>query len=135
MPANSINIIDATSHPDDSTVEVIYGTEYKGDGFYGRTDGMHTVQVSLAGFKGKIELQGTLETNPTQGDWATIELGTGVQSVDTTGLIAEENITTIQYDTDTTNNKTYNFVGNFVWVRAFIYNWTKGTINYIKLNH
>jgi hypothetical protein len=98
-------------------------------------DSLHTVQVSLTGFIGKISIQGTLAVNPTESDWFTVELGTGAMSVDTTGLIAEQNITFVDYTAATTNTKTYNFIGNLVWIRAKISNWVDGTINSIKLNH
>jgi hypothetical protein len=76
-----------------------------------------------------------LSTNPTESDWFTVELGTGTMSIDTTGALSEQNITFVEYSQVTTNTKTYNFVGNYVWVRAKISNWTDGTINSIKLNH
>lgn len=122
-------------HSSAPTVQSVTSEQYKGDGFYGRSDGLHTVQVNLIGFRGKIEIQGTLETNPLETDWFTVELGTGAQSVDTTGLITEQNITQVQYAGPTTNSKTYNFVGNYVWVRAKISEWTDGTVHSIKLNH
>ena len=135
MSTNSETILSQQSHPGDSSNETLTGDPYKGDGFYGRSDGLHTVQVSITDFIGRISIQGTLEVNPTESDWFTIELGTGAMSVDTTGLIAEQNITFVDYAAATTNTKTYNFIGNLVWVRAKISNWTDGAINSIKLNH
>jgi hypothetical protein len=134
MPSNSITILDETTHPNDSTVETVTGDKYKGDGYYGRSDGLHTVQINLNDFVGTINIQATLSADPTSSDWFTVELGTGSQSVDTTGLIAEENITEIEYTDATTNNKVYNFTGNYVWVRAYV-SYTAGTINSIMLNH
>lgn len=133
--SNSETILTSNSHSGDSTPLILTGDPYKGDGFYGRSDGLHTVQVSLSGFIGRIEIQGTLAVNPSESDWFTVELGTGVMSVDTTGALSEQNITSVEYTQVTTNTKTYNFVGNYVWVRAKVSNWTDGTINSIKLNH
>lgn len=135
MPSNSIDILTQNTHPDDSTVTTVTGDKYRGDGYYGRSDGLHTVQANLNGFVGKIEIQGTLATEPEADDWFTVELGTGGLSVDTTGLISEENITFVEYTDAATNTKTYNFTGNYVWIRAYVSNWTTGTVNYIKLNH
>ena len=134
MSTNSETIIPSTSRTLHGSASLT-GNPYKGDGFYGRSDGLHTVQVSLTGFIGKISIQGTLAVNPTESDWFTVELGTGAMSVDTTGLIAEQNITFVDYTAATTNTKTYNFIGNLVWIRAKISNWVDGTINSIKLNH
>jgi hypothetical protein len=135
MPSNSIDILTQNAHPDDSTATVITSEKYRGDGYYGRADGLHTIHTNLAGFVGKIEIQGTLAIDPTSDDWFTVELGTGSMSVDTTGIISEENITFVEYDEAITITDTYNFTGNYVWVRAYVSNWTEGTVNYIKLNH
>lgn len=135
MSLNSENILSTQTHPGDSVATTVTGTQHKGDGYYGRSDGLHTVQVSITGFIGQIEMQGTLEADPADEDWFTVELGTGNQSVDTTGLITAQNITAVNYTESTTNTKSYNFTGNYVWVRARISNWTDGTVNTIKLNH
>ena len=134
MSTNSETIIPSTSRTLHGSASLT-GNPYKGDGFYGRSDGLHTIQSSVTGFIGRISIQGTLEINPTESDWFTVELGTGAMSVDTTGLIAEQNITFVDYTAATTNTKTYNFIGNLVWIRAKISNWVDGTINSIKLNH
>lgn len=110
-------------------------TREKGDGYYSRSDGLHTIQVSLSGFIGSIQMQGTLAIDPNENDWFTVELGTGTMSVDTTGSLSEQNITSITYTESTSNVKSYNFTGNYVWIRAKISNWANGTVNSIKLNH
>lgn len=133
--ANSETILSSQTHPGDSTVQAITGEKFKGDGYYGRSDGFHTVQINISGFIGRIEMQGTLAIDPSESDWFTVELGTGTMSIDTTGALSEQNITFVEYESSTTNNKSYNFVGNYVWVRAKITNWTDGSINSIRLNH
>ena len=134
MSTNSETIIPSTSRTLHGSASLT-GDPYKGDGFYGRSDGLHTVQVSITDFIGRISIQGTLEGNPTESDWFTVELGTGTISIDTPGLVGEQKITVVDYTAATTNTKTYNFIGNLVWVRAKISNWTDGAINSIKLNH
>ena len=132
---NSETILSAQTHPGDSTNESVTGEKFKGDGYYGRSDGFHTVQVDITGFIGKIEIQGSLAVDPAEEDWFTVALGTGTQTVDTTGLIVEQGVSSVEYTTVTTNTKSYNFTGNYVWVRAKVSNWTDGTVNSIKLNH
>jgi len=134
MPNTSEIILSQNIHAGDSSVTTVIGDKFKGDGYYGRSDGLHTVQVDVSGFVGTIKIQGTLETDPSNTDWSTTELGTGNQSVDTTGLIGEENITSISYTDSDTSTRTYNFTGNYVWIRAYV-EFTDGTINSIKLNH
>ena len=134
--ANSETILSAQTYNQlGGSAQSVVGEKYRGDGYYGRSDGFHTVQIGLTNFIGKVEIQGTLAVDPVETDWFTVELGTGTMSVDTTGALTEENITSIDYTAPTTIVKSYNFIGNYVWVRAKISNWTVGTVNSIKLNH
>jgi len=117
MPATSEIMLSATTHPGDSTVETVVSGEFKGDGYYGRSDGFHTVQINVNSFSGTIQMQGTLATTPATADWFNID-----------GTL---------YDSTTAGKDgafVYNFTGNFVWLRASI-SYTDGTINSILLNH
>jgi|TARA_R110000782_G_scaffold111663_1_gene201441 hypothetical protein len=133
--ANSKTILSNQIHPGDSVVTAATGEKFKGDGYYGRSDGLHTVQIDINGFIGKFEMQGTLAVAPVEADWFTLVLDSGKQSVDTTGLVATQSVTSVEYTSVTTNSKSYNFTGNYVWVRAYVSNWTDGTVNSVKLNH
>ena len=64
MPSNSETIISIQAHVGDSTVQTHTGTKYKGDGYYGRSDGFHSVQYTVTGFQGKVDMQATLAVNP-----------------------------------------------------------------------
>lgn len=137
MPANSETILSGQVHPGDSTTETVTGEKYKGDGYYGRSDGLHTMQVNITGFIGRIEIQGTLAVDPTDTDWFTISLGGDTAAtVDTTGLITTSGIAVVlNYTQSESSVNTYNFTGNYVWIRAKVSNWTDGTVNSITLNH
>jgi len=113
-------------HPSDSSTQTYTGDAVKANGYYGNADGNHTVQFSLTGFIGKVRIEATLATTPTATDWCTVELGNSVTAA---------NITYLEYDTVTTANVSYNFTGNFVWVRAYVYDWTDGTVNSIRVNY
>jgi len=89
------------------------GDKYKGDGFYGRSDGLHTVQYSYTEFTGSIYVEATLATEPTDKDWFSV-FTTTVEQDDVSDIIS--------------------FTGNYVWVRARAV-YTDGTINSIVLNH
>ena len=134
MPS-STTLLNTNTHAGDSATQSVTGEKARGDGFYGRSDGLHTIAIDVIGFIGKIEIQATLALEPTESDWFTVELGTGSQSVDTTGLIREENITFVEFANPGTDVRTYNFTGNYVWIRASVSAWTDGTINSIKMNH
>ena len=78
----------------------------KGDGYFSQPDGVHTVAYQVVNlgdstddFLGTVKMQGSLATTPTEDDW-----------FDITG-------TTLTSDQSTTI-ASYNFTGNFVWVRA-----------------
>jgi len=113
MPSNSEIILSANTHPGDSSVETITGEKFKGDGYYSRADGVHTVQYSYNGLTGTISIEGTLATAPADADWFEVHSYTAAQETD---------------------SKYANFTGNFVWVRAKVV-YTDGTINSILLNH
>ena len=119
MPAYSEIILDETTHPGDSTTETVTGEKFKGDGYYGRSDGFHTVQYTLDGFVGTIDIQATLAVDPGDADWFTIY----TQAYP------------VVNDEGTTGSFMTNFTGNYVWVRAYVNNWTDGSVNNIQLNH
>ena len=78
----------------------------KGDGYYSQVDGVHTVSYkvlnradSTEDFNGIITMQGTLASTPTEDDWFDIS-GTRHESDQSTTIAS------------------YNFTGNFVYIRA-----------------
>jgi hypothetical protein len=136
MTIISETLIDTETHPGDNTVKTVTGSRYRGDGFYNRGDGLHTVQWSITSFTGSIFMQATLSPEPTEADWFTVNLGNNnTFSVDTTGLSSQTTIKKISYATPTTTTVSYNFVGNYVWVRACVSEWTSGTINSVMMSH
>jgi len=90
---------------------------FKGNGYYGYTDGLHTVSYSVSGFVGVLKFQASLATNPTESDWFDVSntsIGDGSNPVN--GLYS------------------FNFFGNFVWCRAHITNFSAGDINRVLYN-
>ncbi len=106
----------------------------KGDAYFGQSDGLHTIMVNLNGFIGSVKIQGSLETTPGDNDWFDIELGTDDFVVDTSGLVTKQAAESLVYNVVETSMKSYNAVGNFVWLRANISNWQSGTISSIEMN-
>ena len=119
MPSNSETILSINTHPGDSTNETITGDKYKGDGYYGRSDGLHTVQYTLTGFTGTVTIQATLEIDPGSNDWFDVY---------------SQAHTIAGNDPNPKRSFLTNFTGNYVWVRAYI-EYTDGTVNSIQLNH
>jgi hypothetical protein len=50
------------------------GEPVPGDSYYGYTDGIHTVAIYGRNFTGRIKVQGSLATHPTEDDWFDILL-------------------------------------------------------------
>ena len=80
----------------------------KGDGYFSQPDGVHTVAYQVVNlgdstddFNGTIKMQGSLATTPTEDDYFDIS-GTTYTSDQSTTIAS------------------FNFTGNFVWVRAKI---------------
>ncbi len=78
----------------------------KGDGYFSQIDGVHTVvyQVVNLGdstddFNGNVKMQGSLATTPTEDDFF---------DIDDTTMTSDQS----------TKIASFNFTGNFVWVRA-----------------
>ena len=142
--SNSQTILPTTTHPGDSSTLEVRGEKYKGDGYYSRSDGMHTVQIRLTDFVGVIEIEGTLDSDPNDPfytncndgtDWSPVMIEEP-HCVSTTGLWGSSIVPfRLSYTTPTTGVWMYNFTGNYTWLRAFVSDWTAGTINSIKMNH
>ena len=107
MPSTSQTILGSTAHPNGGTTTTVYGNKYKADGYYGFTDGLHTVAFYLSGFVGQVGIEGTLAKDPQDSDWANLTLsGPTTDYNDSTG--------------GTTKVVTYNFTGNLTYIRATV---------------
>lgn len=102
MSVMSVQLLGTTS----SEVNVT-GPAKKADGFFGFTDGKATIGWYLNNFIGKIILEATLATEPTDIDWFPVafdgEANTFVEYLSTAPGIGLT---------------VFNVTGNFVWVRA-----------------
>lgn len=113
------------SYPNTGTTALAYSSNpVKGDGYFGNSDGLHTVQIKLTNYNGSVAIQGTLATEPSETDWFSIRLDDGTTST-----------TSLSFNTATSIVSCYNFTGNIVWVRCNVSNWTAGTVNFIQVNH
>lgn len=89
----------------------------RGNGYYGYTDGLHTVSYQLTNFTGIIQMQATLVSDPTDTDW----------------FVVPE--TTVGDGSDPVNGTLYiNFTGNFVWCRCAVTSFAGGIINKVLYN-
>jgi hypothetical protein len=98
----------------------------KGDGYFGGSDGLHTVMYTYdSNFIGTITMQASLATAPTEADWFDIN-GTEEQQTETSGFYNGNSIMT--------QSTYHNFTGNFVWVRGVVVI-EAGRVDSIYYNH
>lgn len=130
MPALSQSLtftVEGTStvvvdYPNTGTTVMIYTSDrVKGDGYFGGSDGFHTVMYTATPtFVGTVTMQATLASEPTENDWFNV--------VDTTSNYTALNVRT------TSTVDVYNFTGNFVWVRGYIAI-DEGAVSSVRYNH
>jgi hypothetical protein len=97
--AKSIQVLGSTGTQFNVTSDKV-----RGDSFYGYTDGLHTMAFYLAGFIGKIYVEGTLANAPTESDWFAINL--------------DGAIVPLVYAAATTTTIARSFEGNFIFLRV-----------------
>lgn len=109
-------------YPNTATGVVVFtSAKAKGDGYYGNSDGFHTVTYTTnLNFVGTVTMQATLATDPVESDWFDVQ---------------DTAVTYTEFDerTDSTVNY-YNFTGNFVWVRGHL-RIKDGILEAIQYNH
>lgn len=91
-----------TLMPNSGTNLDLVGDAVPGDSYYGYTDGIHTVAIYGQNLSGRIRVQGTLATTPTEDDWFDILLS-GLPYKDYTNFTGVEGFT---------------FTANLVFLRA-----------------
>jgi hypothetical protein len=85
-----------------------------GASFYGTAGGIQTAYIQVTGFVGIITFQATLNDIADQAAWFDVDTyGDGIAAI-----------------TETTSR---NLIGNFVFVRAVVTDFTAGTINTVTL--
>lgn len=123
-PANSVGTTAtvAVVYPNTATTTQVYISEKaKGDGYFGNSDGLHTVMYAASpAFVGTITMQATLATDPSSSDWFNVS--------GTTSTYTALNIRT------TATVDAYNFTGNFVWVRGHVAI-DAGSVFMVQFNH
>lgn len=81
------------------------GDPVRGDGWYGHSDGLHTISIHFENFTGKLWIEASLANDPTDDDWFPIYL-----NYSDCYLIAEQE----------TSVQAFSFEGNFTYIRARI---------------
>ena len=75
----------------------------RGDGYYGYRDGTQTLAVTFNNFIGRIQIEATLEINPSEADWFPVWMNRATPYK--------------QYSTATNGTESFSVRGNFVLIR------------------
>lgn len=115
-------VLSAISHgqvypPYDGVNDSFHSANLQGNGYYGYTDGLHTVSYQLSNFVGRVRFQASLATTPADSDW--FDLDDTVQGDGTVPV---------------TGTFFHNFTGNFVWCRAYVDLFSAGIISRVLYN-
>lgn len=104
------NNIEIMMHDTSFKTEVV-GEKIKSSFWYGFRQGYYSVQIYFNNFKGRVGIQATLEMNPSENDWFPIYLNSTKPFLEFPKFGLNEAQKSIE---------TYNFSGNFVWLRAIM---------------
>ena len=111
----------------------------EGDSYYGYSDGMHTIAIQYAAFKGRVTVEATLALTPTDADFFAVQIPGGL-SVNAGGYKTFPTSGTTGF----TGTEAYNIQGNFTYIRVKMdrsylgdgttYNSDYGSIAYVRLS-
>lgn len=117
VPARKSILMMSNTRPNHNLV----GTAIRADGYFGHSDGIHTVQVVVANFTGSFGIQGTLATEPVEADWFDINLNAN-RNVSSASPYVSFPVNPAAPSGQDGDNATlgFTFVGNFVFLRAIL---------------
>jgi hypothetical protein len=93
------------------------GDRQQAANYYGGFGSLQTIAFFLSNFNGLIEIQGTLDSDPT---------------------LDSEWFKTYEFDTassEVTTNFSTNITGNFTWIRARVVNFVNGNIEKVMMSY
>lgn len=94
---------------------LLVGEKFPASGYYMSKKDLQTFTWKFTNVTGTLSFQATLAENPTDDDW----------------FVAHGPIVA----THSTENSYANVVGNFVWIRAVVTDFSSGTIQHIKASY
>jgi hypothetical protein len=100
--------------PPGETISLV-GEAVRGAGWYGHTSGLHTVAIRVLNFQGRVSVQASIATVPTETDWYSVLPGV-VEFIQypQPGYLMPSN------NTGETSVGSFNFATNAVWLRATV---------------
>jgi len=92
----------------------VTGDKQKAAGYSNSIGNSHTVSITLNNFTGRVWIEGSLASDPTDSDWFPIPIGNGVPYAQ----FPVNPAAPTSYITGDSGTFVYSFSGNFIWVRA-----------------
>lgn len=93
----------------------ITGEPVRAAGWYGHTNGLHTVSISVQNFIGRISVQAAVTTVPSDSDWFSM-LPEGVAFIQ----YPQNGYVVMSPATGQTSTYGFSFTSNIVWMRAIM---------------
>lgn len=122
MKTTTLQLLPTTSYGTpsgnyDGSSEDWSGVRQPAANYYGGFGGLQTIAIFLNAFQGRIRIEATLESDPTQdSEWFRVYEFDSV-------------------DSQTTNNFSHNITGNFTWIRANVELFQAGTITKVDMSY
>jgi len=126
----TVTLLPQTAYPGPSGSTIAFsGTQQQAAAYYLANRDLQTISWNLGQvpqqqnnsnntFLGNVDIQASIVTSPaTDSDWFT------VYSINTTP------------DANNVQSGFYNLPGNYVWLRANVYNWTQGSISLVSASY
>lgn len=88
------------------------GEKVRADGWYGFSDGLHTVAIYLNNFRGRLVFEASIATDPQDGDWFPVEMSGAPY------MQFPRDVMNPTGDSGDTGTIGMNITGSFIWLRA-----------------
>lgn len=111
----SVTLLDTTSGRINVT-----GTPQRGAGYANTVGNNHTVSIGLSNFVGRIYIEGSIASTPTDNDWVPIPLKDQLPYLQfpTNPFKPIGDLSAYGQAVGDTGNFAYSFTGNWIWIRA-----------------
>ena len=93
----------------------ITGEPVRAAGWYGHTNGLHTVSISVQNFRGRVSVEAAITTAPVDSDWFSV-LPAGISYVQ----YPQNGYVVTSPATGETSCYGFSFTSNIVWLRAIM---------------
>lgn len=103
---------------DTNDVFSLTSEKVKGDGYYGFSDGLHTVSVKFTNFIGGFGIEATLSIDPSEDDWFPINLSNYNSNNEGFIRFPQNELAPTGAKGGDTGTEAFSFIGNFTYVRA-----------------